>query len=220
MTLPRIADLLQSCFREARVFTPQAAGAGLIETNVCRLDGAEWLVAGAGLGESAADDYFRGHPTKRSRALHPLRANDNGQLAFLFVIRPFDLRLATELPLGVAAFAPGNQMPYIEYRNGSFFRASNLDGGSVGVQHLRWELDTRNAGARPREEWLRKWAPILGCNPAHPTSHLHVNSPPLGDDGDDRVDSSGDDLRLAVAPPNPLALVLSFAAWLRAGPAS
>lgn len=219
MDLQRVADLIEACFRDAGVFSRQTVGAGLIEAEVCTIERARWLVACAGIGEADAANYFKGHPGKQDRAVSPLRTSDSGQLSFLFVVRPFEFGTAVDLPPGVTDFAPGNQIPYVEYRNGSFFRASNLDGGEIGVEHFRWELDIPKAHTQPREEWLRKWFTILGENPAHPASHLHVNSPPLEEGASKRRDEySGDDLRLAVAPPNPLALVLSFAAWLRAGP--
>lgn len=220
MPLQRVAELLEACFRDAGVFSSQSGGTGLIETDVHTVERTRWLVACAGIGEKNAADYFPGQPKKRARAVNPLRTGDSGHLSFLFIVRPYDPGEGTALPPGVTTFAPGIDIPYVEYRTGSFFRASDLDGGEIGVRHFRWEFDLVSARSEPRETWLRNWSRILGHNPAHPPSHLHVNSPPFEeDDGKRRVDHSADDLRLAVSPPNPLALVLSFAAWQRAGPA-
>ncbi len=221
MLLQRIADLFVACFQDAGVFKRQVPGASLIEAAECELDRKQWVVVCAGLSDSEAGVYFRKEPGRRDRALTPLTVTGGGQLSFAFVVRPFDRgRESAPEPPGVAPFAPGEGLAFVELRQGSFFRASNLEGNDIGVEHLRWELDVPGSLQQPREAWLRKWKIILGHNPAHSASHLHINSPPLDPSGssEHRGEHSAADLRLGVGPPNPLALILSFAAWLRAGP--
>ncbi|MDA1014040.1 MAG: hypothetical protein O3A00_06255 [Planctomycetota bacterium] len=61
------------------------------------------------------------------------------------------------------------------------------------------------------------WKDALAFNPAHPPSHLHINQTPL-DEYESLRDAgthSPAELRLTVGVPNPLALILSVAAWKR-----
>jgi len=130
------------------------------------------------------------------------------------VLRPVPFPVPQHDPISqIAHFAPSEEVPLVEIREG-FFRIRDLAENKNTVNSLRWELDAVQSRRDPIEPWLRRWALILGYNPAHPPSHLHINS---YDEAEVSmpVDSSSD-LRLCVGVVNPLALVLSIGAWLRA----
>ena len=94
----------------------------------------------------------------------------------------------------------------------------DLSDGKFGLFNLRWEVDTREAGKPPREHWLRDWKRTLRHNPAHPSSHLHFNTQPKASpvERSRGLEEPGEnDLRLAIGDPNPLAFLLSVAAWVR-----
>ncbi len=88
------------------------------------------------------------------------------------------------------------------------------------IHSLRWELDNVQALQDPRESWLTEWRRYLGFNPAHPASHLHINAIPFvpNTESNERIEHSPQEIRLGIGVPNPLGLVLSIAAWLRALP--
>ena len=92
-----------------------------------------------------------------------------------------------------------------------------MERGSEAIEHLRWDFDPAAAYAAPQEKWLQRWKPIIGFNPAHPPSHLHINQKPLDHftRSRDAQAYSPDELRLAIGVPNPLAFLMSIAVWLR-----
>ena len=218
MSLTRIVDLFEECFRDAAVFQREVSGASLFETDTLRKEKKEWVVIAAGVGPGDAATFFPGNASRAERAQVPLRIASGGQLSVLFVIRPFDpgSEDLPQLPL-ITPFAPGRGVPYAEIRNGSFFRPSGLSGKQVVVENFRWELDVGTSQQEPMEDWLCQWKRFLGHNPAHAPSHFHFNTPPLdaGRGARGRAEHARGDLRLAVGLPNPLALILSFAGWLR-----
>jgi hypothetical protein len=112
----------------------------------------------------------------------------------------------------IVHFAPAEEVPLVEIREG-FFRIRDLAENRNTVNSLRWELDAVQSRRDPIDPWLRRPASILGYNPAHPPSHLHINS--YDEDEVNMPVESSSDLRLCVGVVNPLALVLSIAAWLR-----
>ncbi len=118
----------------------------------------------------------------------------------------------------VAHYAPGDTIPLVEIMKGRISLDFDLHEGRFGLFNLRWEVNAREAGKPPREDWLRDWRRTLGHNPAHPSSHLHFNSHPKASSVERSrgLEEPGEnDLRLAIGDPNPLAFLLSVAAWVR-----
>lgn len=217
MPLQRIKSLFEECFCEAGVFSREVPGAALFETEVLKKGKKDWVVIAAGVTDDEAGSLFPGNPNRADRATKPVNLIHGGQLAVRFVLRPFEARVETLPPLPlITPFAPGRDMPFVEVLQGSFFRPSGLDGAGTGLENFRWELDVGESQRQPLEVWLRPWAAHLHHNPAHAPSHLHFNSPPLDPKGHGRAEHPSGDLRLSVGLPNPLALILSFATWLRA----
>jgi hypothetical protein len=218
MSAQRLMELFPECFRAAGIFEREVPGASIVEIDVLPKT-RDWVAIAAGITEREAAELFRGDSSRASRAQTPIRITLGGQLSALFVVRCFDpaqMPLPT-LPL-VTCFAPGRGIPFVEIRPGSYFRPSGFSGRQIVVDNFRWELDVSESQNDPIEGWLTQWKGFLGHNPAHPPSHLHMNTPIIDRTVGrrQRPDPTTSDLRLAVGLPNPLALILSFAGWLRA----
>lgn len=145
----------------------------------------------------------------------------DGQLSLLLVLRPVSLPLQKSADLdNVTTFSPGKGVPLVQMRQGCFLRMWDVRDANTKIHSLRWELDNAQALRDPHESWLREWRRYLSFNPAHPASHLHINAIPFVPNADEnaRVEHSADELRLGIGIPNPLGLILSIAAWLRAKP--
>lgn len=205
------------CFKNIAVFKRSESDGQYFEANDIQKEKRRWLVVAAGVDASEAQKLFSGTPKRAEKALIPLRYKANCKISLLFVLRPFDNDLnSVSESIFVAPFAPRKRIPLVEIRQ-SYLRVSQIPGNKNQLNNLRWEWDIANALNTPVEKWLRNWNDDCGFNPAHPPSHLHLNS--------DRYDSSPKksqrpvdteiDLRLAIGKPNPLALLLSIATWLR-----
>ena len=143
----------------------------------------------------------------------PMQIAPQGQASILLLVRPRPSsdsgnrgRFVTEFSLDVGE---------IELSQGSYIRVDNIE--SPAIRQIRWELDPVEGYKCPVEPWLRRWKEIVGCNPAHPPSHWHINSPPIqepGRRGETRV-VTPPELRIAGGLPNPLLLLLSIANWLK-----
>jgi hypothetical protein len=140
-----------------------------------------------------------------------------GQASFCYVLRPLVFPIEGSATFSrTTDFAPGEGIPLVEIRD-AYFRLSNLPGDGNRVNHLRWELDPGTGHREPIEDWLLPWMERLRYNPGHAPSHIHLNAPPVDAEavGRDQQEHSSSELRLAVGIPNPLALILSLAAWIR-----
>ena len=212
-----IKKQFDACFDDAGVFERDSSSGTLFEVEKIRKGNQDWLVVAAGVNEALAKKCFPGNPARQQRAELPVNIMGGGQLSFAFILRSIGAGEINESNLEfVTTFAPKRGLPLIHLRD-SFFRLSNLPENDSKLSHLRWELDSINAFQQPHELWLHPWKDALAFNPAHPPSHLHINQTPLDDYefSRDLSTHSPSELRLAVGVPNPLALILSVAAWKR-----
>jgi hypothetical protein len=203
--------------KDALIFDRDVASGSLFEVDCLKKENKSWLALAAGITPAESEEIFPTNRSRAERATIPLIVLGGGQGSFLFVLRPLALPIAGFPAFSRAAqFAPGEGIPLVEIRD-AYFRVSNLPGEDSGLNHLRWELDLGTAYQNPLEDWLLPWTRRLQYNPGHAPSHLHFNAPPLDAEavGRDRREFVSAELRLAIGIPNPLALVLSIAAWLR-----
>lgn len=215
MLLQAIQNTFDSCLRAAEVFERAAPGNRLFEAEVLHKSGHKWLAMAAGIDSAKAASIFPSHSNRAAGATLPLRAIRGGVASLLFVVRPCEFPIEQHPPLKqVAMFAPSAGVPLIEIRE-AFFRLSDLPDNPNKIHTLRWEVDLAHAQNAPMENWLQKPSRLLGYNPAHCPSHLHVNSMSGEDDRRQQAESFKD-LRLGIGPANPLSVILSIAAWLRA----
>jgi hypothetical protein len=131
-------------------------------------------------------------------------------------MRPFDPGAEILAPHHhVTLYAPGEKIPFVAIREGHL-RVTHLpDNNNARLDSIRWELDPVEGRRIPMEESLRDWHATLGCNPAHPPSHLHFNSPPQPIGRSPVQAAISNDLRLAMGVPNPLGMILSLSNWLK-----
>ncbi len=217
MELATVNGVFEVCMRDAQVFDRDVPGGSLFETETLRKERRKWLVVAAGIADNDAARVFSGSSARAERATIPLNVLGGGQASLLFVLRPLGLPVEKRSTLArLAHFAPGDDVPLVEMRE-AYLRLSDLPGSDNGLNHLRWELDLVAAHDEPLEEWAQPWKSRIHSNPAHPPSHLHVNSPTTDARRAERgrMDDSRSELRLAVGIPNPLAMLLSLAAWIR-----
>jgi hypothetical protein len=218
MPLEEVASTFERCIREAGVFERDVPGGSLAETEIVRLENRKWVVIAAGISLEDANSLFPVTGTRAERATKAVNVLGGGQASFLFVIRPFSPADGWSPLAFVTPFLHRGRVPFIEIRQGGYFRLWGHNPGEARLSSFRWELDHVASAQEPIEEWLRPWSRQLGYNPAHAPSHLHLNSPPIppNSGADSRVEHSHGDLRLAPGLPNPLAMIFSLAAWLRA----
>jgi hypothetical protein len=218
MELENIARAFIECFQDAGVFE-RSAGGTIVETEVLRKENKKWLVVAAGISEEEAKEVFPLNAKRAERASEPVTVLPDGQLSLLLVLRPvsFPIQNTTDHE-NVAAFSPGKGIPLVQLRQGCFLRIWDIRDEKSRIHSLRWELDNVQSLRAPHESWLTEWRRYLTFNPAHPASHLHINAVPFVPNLDEyeRSEDSHDELRLGIGVPNPLGLVLSIAAWLRA----
>lgn len=217
MTLDDVSRVFTACMHNALVFERDVQSSGLFEAEVVKKEKKTWLAVAAGVTEEESWKVFPAHPARAERATIPLNILGGGQAAFLFVLRPMQFPIEKPSTFGhVTHFAPRDDIPLVEIRE-AYFRLSNLPGDDNRLNHLRWELDFATGRDDPMEEWLRPWMSRIQYNPAHPPSHIHFNAPPVDAEsiGRNRSDHSPSELRLAVGIPNPLAMILSLAVWIR-----
>lgn len=215
MQLDTIARLFDDCLRDAGVFRRDVEGGSLFETERVRSLGREWVAIGAGIAPAEAEECFRGKPSRADRSQTPLGIIGGGEARIFLMVRPVQPPFETEGDLDlVTDFAPGDDVPFVQLRQGGYIRIAEIPSNDANLNSFRWELDNRYAYSDPLEPWLRRWKRTIGFNPAHATSHLHMNAPPMFDLGERPVHPTFE-LRISAGIPNPLALLLSMAAWLR-----
>lgn len=217
MTLNDVSSVFGACMRDAQVFERDVSSGSLFEAEALKKDNTQWLAVAAGVSDQESTILFPNNPARAERATIPLNILGGGQASFFFLLRPIGFPVEKSSTFVRAAhFAPRDGIPLVEIRE-AYFRLSNLPGDDNRLNHLRWELDLTTAYQDPSENWLRPWMRRIQYNPGHPPSHIHFNAPPFDAEfvGRDRSDHSPSELRLAVGIPNPLAMILSLAGWIR-----
>jgi hypothetical protein len=210
----RIQSHIEGCLRQAGVFDRSVDGAQLVENEIIERAGRKWILLAAGISDDEARSLINAEH-KRERAAVPIEISPNGILSMLLILRPLEANRPSTP--GTCAVDFSRDVGQVELYQGCYVRVDGL--ASPAIQQIRWELDLVAGHEPPVEEWLRPWARIIGCNPGHPPSHWHVNSPPIELPGrrQRRRLATPPELRLAVGLPNPLLLILSLANWLRQG---
>ncbi|RJP33791.1 MAG: hypothetical protein C4527_03695 [Candidatus Omnitrophota bacterium] len=212
--LDSIKSIFSKCLDDCAVFHRPDSDGRLFESEVIHKEDKHWLVMAAGLCESEARKWFSSNNQRAENALHPLRFKHACEISFLFIVRPISEERSQFNPLKlIVPFAVQHQIPYLEI-NQAYIRMWDFPDNPHKLLNLRWEWDARPAANHPYENWLKEWTHDIGFNPAHPSSHLHINTKRL----DPFTLRAGDlfgDLRLAIGHPNPLALIFSIAVWLR-----
>jgi len=191
------------------IFSRDVGGGNLVETEIFRHGQANWLVVAAGISAAEGRTFFPVTGNRAARAETPMSVVGAGSASLLFVLRAIQQE---SIPSNVTTFS--SDIPFIEFHTG-YFRLTDIDNSII--KQLRWEWDLQTADGEPIERWLIPWRSVIGYNPAHAPSHLHFNSPPLvlAASGRMRQEHATNELRLAIGVPNPLALLLSIAVWLR-----
>lgn len=215
--LTEIQKTFQQCLRDIAVFERFNSDGQFFESNDFQKKNKRWLVVAAGLEESEADELFSGNPKRAQKSLAPLRYRNACKISLLFIIRPYeeDLRDLKQT-LFVSPFAANRGIPYVEILLG-YIRIFDIPENNCRLSNLRWEWDAQSSLKEPIERWINCWKSECGFNPAHPPSHLHLNSEVFvsGRGKTIRASDLEGELRLAIGRPNPLAFLLSFAAWVR-----
>lgn len=208
----RIQNHFEGCLQQAGVFERSVEGAQLFDIEIVERSQRKWLVIAAGISHSESNEFFSDQH-KRERAIVPMQVTPHGQASILLVLRPEDP--AASLVRGKYVTFFSTDVGWVEIHQGCYVRVDGLE--SPAVKQIRWELDAVQGHREPQEAWLRPWANIVECNPAHAPSHWHINSPPIEEPGrrDQRRVFVPPELRLATGLPNPLMLMLSLANWLR-----
>jgi hypothetical protein len=220
MELDKIANIFVECFQDAGVFE-RSSGGTIVETDVIRKENKSWLAVAAGIDQNSANDLFGPNSTRAERACEPVSIVPDGQLSLLLILRPVSVPFQKVIDFdNVATFSPGKGIDLVQMRQGCFVRVWDVRDAKSRIHSLRWELDNVRALQNPHESWLTAWRRYLSFNPAHPASHLHINAIPFIPNAEEpeRIEPSREELRLGIGVPNPLGLILSLAAWLRAMP--
>ncbi|MGP0067872.1 MAG: hypothetical protein ACLQGP_30290 [Isosphaeraceae bacterium] len=218
--LSQMVEILNLCLHRAEVFSRDVPNKSLIErTEIEEKDGSRWAILAAGLSDEVAERYFKPGSERVGHATIPLRVSGGGHAEILMQMRPIEWpNPCPGSTRFVAHYAPGEKIPFVEIAKGRISLDFDIPDGKFGLFNLRWEVDAREAGKPPLEDWLRSWWRTLEYNPAHPSSHLHLNSRPKAsavERSRGLEDPGENDLRLAIGDPNPLAFLLSVAAWVR-----
>ncbi len=216
--LSLIQDIFSECIKDIAVLERVESDGRFFESDSIKKERKNWLVIGAGLDESEASRFFPGNSKRAENSIIPLRYK-SCKISMLFVVRPFNgefdsISMSSSL---IAPFAPRKNIPWIQIRN-AFLNVYDIPKNNNKLINFRWEWDTNHSFEEPYERWLRLWKNEIGFNPAHPPSHLHINSRTYKENIEfvKRAGDTADDLRLSFGNPNPLSLILSVAVWLRA----
>jgi hypothetical protein len=218
--LSNMVAIMERCLHEAGVFSREIPNRSLVEwTEREERDKSRWAILAAGVSSDDAKHYFNKSPNQADYATIPLQIAGGGQGTILLQIRPIGWPGALPEPTNIIAhYAPGEGVPIVEIQRGRLDFTFDLPDSGLDLFNIRWEIDPRGTGRPPFEDWIKGWYKTIGYNPAHSLSHLHFNSQPKPLD-DVRSLEAEDvalrDLRLAAGNANPLAFVLSFAAWVR-----
>jgi hypothetical protein len=213
-----MVEVFERCLADSLVFSRDAPNRSLVETTTTRDGkGLSWAVIASGISGELAVEFFGRRANKADHATIPLQVfGGSGRQASIFLrMRPIDSSTVLGDGAFAAPYAAREGIPFVEIHEGQI--NIDLPHNEIGLFNLRWEVDTSRSGRPPLESWLGEWHRSIGFNPAHPPSHLHFNSSPREATADRSRDSepTENDFRLAIGNPNPLAFLLSTAAWLR-----
>jgi hypothetical protein len=213
-----MVEVLERCLADSLVFSRDAPNRSLVETTTTRdAKGSNWAVIAAGISDQVAADIFGRRSNKADHATIPLQVfgGSGSQASILLQMRPIVASTAIEDSPSAAPYAAREGIPFVEILKGRI--NIDLPHNELGLFNLRWEVDPSRSGRPPLESWLDEWHRSIGYNPAHPPSHLHFNSSSREASADRSRESepTENDFRLAIGYPNPLAFLLSAAAWLR-----
>lgn len=215
--LSHIQRIFHKCLKDAAVFERSVTDGQFFETNDIEKERKRWLVIAAGIDKREASDLFIGNRGRAERSLTPLTFKDGCKVSILFILRPLEEDLYNSQD-GILAvpFASSNKIPWVEMSR-SYVRILDIPENNSRLTNVRWEWDIEVSSRDPIEPWLNCWKNDCGFNPAHPPSHLHLNSTVLEDVGYKKRGDGGvnNDLRLAMGNVNPLAFLLSIAMWFR-----
>ncbi len=168
----------------------------------------------AGVTDAESAEFFS-DPSKRDRSTTPMHVVPAGTASILLIVRPLAKDASGAPNACVTEFS--TDVGAVELYQGCYVRLDALQHPTV--QQIRWEFDPIAGHKPPQDAWLRPWAKLVECNPAHAPSHWHINSPAT--DGSRqrhrRQPIPLPELRLATGLPNPLLLLLSLSNWLRLG---
>jgi hypothetical protein len=214
-----MVEIFGRCLAEAEIFRRDVSSKSHFDWIEKEKDGLRWAILAAGISDETAEIHFKRGSQKASDATIPLQVAGGGRAEIFLQMRPIEWPNARpNVASSIAHYAPDEGIPLVEIAKGRISLDFDSD-GRLDLFNLRWEVDPREAGRRPREDWLGEWWRTLGnVNPAHPSSHLHFNSQPKAPPGEraGSWDEPGEnEFRLAIGDPNPLAFVLSVATWVR-----
>jgi hypothetical protein len=217
--LNQMIKVFERCLDEAEVFKRDVPNRSLFDwVEKAENDGSRWAVLVAGVSDDTAEHYFKPGSSSIENATVPLQVSGGGRAEILLQMRPIEWpNPRPESTRFIAHYAPGETIPLVEIMKSRISLDFDLH-NKFGLFNLRWEVDAREAGKPPREDWLRDWRRALGHNPAHPSSHLHFNSQPKASpvERSRGLEEPGEnDLGLAIGDPNPLAFLPSVATWVR-----
>jgi hypothetical protein len=217
--LNKMVEIFGRCLAEAEIFHRDVPSKTLFDWIVREEKGGlRWAILAAGISEETAESHFKRGSQRASDATIPLQVAGGGRAEILLQMRPIEWPNSHPKGASFLAYYVPDEIPLVEIAKGRISLDFDVPASRVGLFNLRWEVDPREAGKPPREEWLRGWWQALGSNPAHPASHLHFNSQPKAPAGERSWgwdEPAENDLRLAIGDPNPLAFVLSVATWVR-----
>jgi hypothetical protein len=217
MKLSAIHRVFSQCFHDAGIFKRDNNQNEFFEITNIKKDKKQWLVIAAGISPRDASSFFTGNKTRKEKATSPITIIRSCKLSILFVVRPAANHNSHHSPsLMTLPFSKRNSIPEIEVRE-AYIRINDLPDNDKNISNIRWEYEIRKSREEPMEDWLREWKKDFGYNPAHPPSHLHLNSDQTNQDESSHIRKGDlvDNLRLAIGEPNPLAFILSLASWIR-----
>ena len=165
--LSQMVEILNLCLHRAEVFSRDVPNKSLIErTEIEEKDGSRWAILAAGLSDEVAERYFKPGSERVGHATIPLRVSGGGHAEILMQMRPIEWpNPCPGLTRFVAHYAPGEKIPFVEIAKGRISLDFDIPDGKFGLFNLRWEVDAREAGKPPLEDWLRSWWRTLEYNP-------------------------------------------------------
>lgn len=215
--LTTIQRTFQQCLKDISIFGRFDTDGQFFEVNDIQKENRRWLVIAAGIEEAEADQLFSGYQRRAQDSLIPLKYRSTCRVCLLFILRPFDqeLRYQKQTTL-VSPFCSSRGIPWVEIRQ-AYVRIFDIPNNANKLQNIRWEWEIGPALQSPLEKNLQPWKDNCGFNPAHPPSHLHLNSIVYETNAHLKRETSDPEteLRLAIGRPNPLAFLLSIAVWLQ-----
>lgn len=207
--LPRI---ISKCLKDIAIFQRNGADGDYLESNDVEKEGKRWVVIAAGLDEQKAQHYFSGSPKRMEKAMLPLCCKEKCKLSIFLILKPcFGNGESISNSEFLVPFARSSGVEHVEIREGQI-KIWDIADNNQNINSMRIDWDLPPSLDDPYEHWMLTWKDECGFNPAHPPTHLHINSTP--DEVTVRRGDRIDDLRLSLGKPNPLAILLSISSWI------